>query len=95
MLHKEEKVEDYLLLADFGIEEKDVHFIDEEDKIFEQSIIHFLEAKTVGADSEFRGNMTRFDPMMVATLQLATYDMTVIYDCVALQNSKTFIEFLD
>lgn len=38
--------------------------------------------------------MTRFDKSGVATLQLSTEEMSVIYDCVALENSDAYKNFL-
>jgi ribonuclease D len=38
--------------------------------------------------------MTRFDTSGVATLQLSTDDMSIIFDCVALENSDAYKQFL-
>lgn len=89
------KPEEYLLLSDFGISEEDVHFIDSEDHPqFQASIDHYLNSKVVGCDSEFTGKITRFGQSGVATLQMASESLTVIYDCISLKTSQTFIKFL-
>ena len=87
------KLEDYLTLADFGVKESDVKFLDKIDDNFREITEKFLTAKMVGVDSEFCGDLVGYEPSTVATLQLASEDTVAIIDFMKIQKAPEVYQF--
>lgn len=87
------KKEKYLTLEDLGVKESDVIFLSSIDQVFEHTTKTLLDAKKVGVDAEFASDLLGYAPMTIAILQLATVNMVVIIDFVALQHTEDLYDF--
>jgi len=88
------KEEDFLRMQDFGFEEKDVAFIDQEGPLFDQITEEFLASKAVGVDCEFTYTLFKGEDSLISTVQLASESKAVIFDGLALSQSTKFVVFL-
>jgi uncharacterized protein with PIN domain/uncharacterized protein Usg len=87
------KAETYLNMQDFGFKLDDVMFINKIDKQFEEVSKKLMAAKTVGVDAEFSSDLIGYATTTIAILQLATPDLAVIIDFIALKNNDILYEF--
>ena len=83
----------FLKLSDFQIEEKDVLFIDS--KNFQDHENIFLKDPVLGLDCEFwDSDCTNFSKSKVATLQVASKDQCAIFDVIDLEQTPSFVFWL-
>lgn len=87
------KKETYLTMHDLGFKYEDVIFLNKVDKTFEHVTSRLLNAKTVGVDAEFSSDLIGYAPSTIAILQLATEDLAVIIDFIALRNDDSLYDF--
>lgn len=87
------KAEAFAKLADYGIQESDVTFIDSSN--FAEYREAFLDEPILGLDCEFRDNdCTNFNDTKVATLQVASKTKCAIFDVMDLEKCGGFAEWL-
>lgn len=83
----------YLHMSYFGFKESDVIFLNKEGPLFDETTTKLLSAKTVGVDAEFSSDLIGYKQSTIATLQLATTDIVVIIDFLALENNDKLYDF--
>lgn len=83
----------YLTMGDFGFKEEDVQFVCKEGPLFDEMTTRLLNAKTVGVDAEFCSDLIGYQQSTIAILQLATTDLVVIIDFMAMENNDKLYEF--
>ena len=90
---EKQKVEEYLTLGFFGIKEKDVHFLDEIDKEFEDVTEELLKSKVIGVDAEFDGDLLGYQESQVSILQIASENIVAIFDFRKLKGDERLYQF--
>lgn len=90
---KKLKLEEYITLKDFGIEESEVLFIDQIDAKFFKATNHLVQQKALGVDSEWDSDLLGYNKAKVATLQVASEKLCAVFDMMKLRDNTEMYEF--